>query len=91
MKPILKYYPEDDIFTIRVKRGQIADEKLLDNDIVLSYNKKNELIRLEIWQASTKGLIPALIDVAKRNPTLLDALIERHNGKQQDTPEIEAK
>ncbi len=90
MEPILKYYPEDDILTIRVRKGQIADEKLLDNNIVLSYNKKDELIRLEIWQASTKGLIPALTDVAKRNPAILDALLERHNGK-QEAPTIEAK
>ena len=90
MEPILRYYPEDDILTIRVKRGQIAAEPLLDNDILLSYNKKDELIRLEIWQASTKGLIPALIQAAKLNPTLLDTLIEHHNEK-QETPTIEAK
>ena len=91
MEPILKYYPEEDILTIRVKRGQIADEKLQNNDILLSYNKKKELIRLEIWQASTRGLIPALIEVAKRNPALLHALVEHYNGKQPDAPEIEAE
>ena len=91
MEPTLRYWPDEDILTIKVKGGQIHDENLLDNDIVLSYNKKKELIRLEIWQASTRGLIPALIEVAKRNPALLHALVEHYNGKQPDAPEIEAE
>jgi len=78
MKPIIIYYPEDDILTIRVRRGQIADEKLLDNDILLSYNKKNELIRLEIWRASQCGLTDALHKLAKRDTTILTTLLKHY-------------
>jgi uncharacterized protein YuzE len=78
MKPDLRYWPDEDILTINVKGGRIHDETLLDNDIQLSYNKKGELIRLEVWQASRRGLIDALYKAAKHNPDTLATLLDHY-------------
>ncbi len=87
MKPDLKYYPNEDIFTINIKRGQIHDETLLDNDIQLSYNKKGELIRLEVWQASQRGLTDALYKAAKHNPDTLATLLDYYKKiKEEEKP-----
>jgi uncharacterized protein YuzE len=78
MKPDLIYWPDEDILTITVKGGRIHDETLLDNDIKLSYNKKGELIRLEVWQASRRGLTDALYKAAKHTPDTLTTLLDHY-------------
>ena len=91
MEQILRYFQEEDILYIKTKPGRVHDQTLLDDDILLSYNKKGELVSLEIWQASKRGLTATLMGVAKRDKTLLNALVEHYNGKQPAAPEIEAK
>jgi len=59
-KKIIHYDPEGDILWIRLRVGQVYDEVLLDNDVVVQYDEKGNLVGLEIWDASRKGLLEIL-------------------------------
>ena len=91
MEQVLRYFQEEDILYIKTRPGRVHDQTLLDSDILLSYNKKGELVSIEVWRASKRGLTAALIGVAKRDRSLLAALVEHYNGKQPAAPEIEAE
>ncbi|MEM1673571.1 MAG: DUF2283 domain-containing protein [Candidatus Bathyarchaeia archaeon] len=43
----------------------MANEELLDNDIILGYDKDGKLLHIEMMDASKKGLINTLLDLAK--------------------------
>ncbi|MEM4981950.1 MAG: DUF2283 domain-containing protein, partial [Candidatus Bathyarchaeia archaeon] len=43
----------------------MANEELLDNDIILGYDKDGKLLYVEVIDASKKGLINTLLDLAK--------------------------
>jgi uncharacterized protein YuzE len=65
MDIILKYDAKADILVIRIGEGDLRDEKLLDNDVVLGFDEKGNMVRAEILDASRKGLLKALKSLAK--------------------------
>jgi len=77
MDSIIKYDSKADILTMKIREGAINDEKLLDSDVVLGFGKKGELVALEIWKASERGLLKTLTDLANEKKELVEALFKR--------------
>jgi uncharacterized protein YuzE len=57
MDLIIRYDPEADVLVVRFKEGALADEELLDNDVILGYDSEGKIVSVEIMDASRKGLI----------------------------------
>jgi len=62
---IIRYDPEADVLVLKVKEGALADEELLDNDVVLGYDNHGKVVSVEVLDASRKGLLNALLKLAK--------------------------
>jgi len=77
MDLIIKYDSKADILTMKIREGAINDEKLLDSDVVLGFGKKGELVALEIWKASERGLLKTLTDLANEKRELVETLFKR--------------
>jgi len=90
MSKTLRYFEEEDILYIQTAPGRVHDQTLLDDDILLSYGKKGELVSIEVWHASKRGLAEAIIAASRRAKAKPTPLTEPHSGK-RDAPEIEAK
>jgi len=45
--------------------------------VVLGFGKKGELVALEIWKASERGLLKTLTDLANEKKELVEALLKR--------------
>ena len=43
----------------------MADEELLDNDVIIGYDREGRVVYVEVLDASKKGLISALAELAK--------------------------
>jgi uncharacterized protein YuzE len=65
MALIIKYDSEADVLVVKVKEGALADEELLDNDVILGCDKEGKIVSLEILDASKKGLFNAFVELAK--------------------------
>ncbi|MEM2425169.1 MAG: DUF2283 domain-containing protein [Candidatus Bathyarchaeia archaeon] len=61
----IKYDPDVDVLVLKIREGVLANEELLDNDIILGYDKDGKLLYVEVMDASKKGLINTLLDLAK--------------------------
>jgi len=77
MDLIIRYDPEVDILVIKIREGEIADEELLDNDILIGYDQQKRIISIEIWEATKKGLLNALINLAKTNKELTKTILTK--------------
>ncbi|MEM2514058.1 MAG: DUF2283 domain-containing protein [Candidatus Bathyarchaeia archaeon] len=61
----IKCDPDVDVLMLKIREGELANEELLDNDIILGYDKDGKLLYVEVMDASKKGLINTLLDLAK--------------------------
>lgn len=77
MDLVLRYDPKADILTLKLREEAIVDEKLLDSDVLLGLDKDGELVTLEVWDASKRGLLKNLTDLAHEKRDLVEALLER--------------
>jgi len=77
MDLVLKYDSKADILSVKLREGEINDEKLLDNDVLIGVDKEGELVALEVWDASKRGLYKTLIDLANEKRDLVDTLLDR--------------
>jgi len=77
MDLIVKYDPEADVLTIKIKEGALADEELLDNDIILGYNSDKNLVSIEVLDASKKGLLNALTELTKSKSNVAKFLLSK--------------
>ena len=57
---IIKYDPEADVLVVKIAEGKLHDEVLLDNDIVIQFDENRNVIGIEVWDASKKGLLKVL-------------------------------
>jgi len=82
MDLVLKYDVKADILTMKIREGAVQDEKLLDSDVLLGFDKKGELVALEVWDASKRGLLKTLKDLAEEKREVVEALLHRkpHRG-----------
>jgi|GEM_PF-569413 len=86
MDLIIKYDPKADILAMKLKEGAIQDEKLLDSDVALGFDKEGELAAIEIWDASKRGLLKTLTDLANEKREIAETLLKRT----PPTPNIES-
>ena len=69
--------PKADILTLKLREEAIVDEKLLDSDMLLGLDEDGKLVALEVWDASKRGLLMSLTDLAHEKRDLVEALLER--------------
>ena len=77
MALIIKYDSEADVLVVKVKEGELAGEELLDNDVILGSDKSGKLVSIEILDASKKGLLSALIELAKSKKETAKLLLSK--------------
>ena len=65
MDLIINYDPEADVLVLKLRERLVVDEELLDNDVVLSYDGDGRIVSVEVLDASNRGLMNALIELAK--------------------------
>jgi uncharacterized protein YuzE len=65
MDLIINYDSEADVLVLKLREGSIVDEELLDNDVVLGYDGDGKVVSMEILDASRKGLLNVLVELAK--------------------------
>ena len=80
MDLIIRYDPEADVLVIKLKEGSLVDEELLDNDVILGYDSKGNIASMEILDASRKGLMNALFELAKSRKEETMFLLSKING-----------
>lgn len=80
MDLVLRYDPKADILTLKLREGAIIDEKLLDSDVLLGFDEDGELVSLEVWDASKRGLLKSLTDLAREKRDVVEALLAREYG-----------
>ena len=64
MDSIINYDPEADVLVLKLREGLVVDEELLDN-VVLGYGGDGRIVSVEVLDASNRGLMKALIELAK--------------------------
>ncbi|MBC7131202.1 DUF2283 domain-containing protein [Candidatus Bathyarchaeota archaeon] len=77
MDLVIRYDPEADVLVLKVKEGALADEELLDNDVILGYDSEGKLVSVEIIDASKKGLLNALMELAKSRKDATKLLLSK--------------
>ncbi|TET18894.1 DUF2283 domain-containing protein [Candidatus Bathyarchaeota archaeon] len=77
MDLVIKYDPKADILAMKLREGAIKDERLLDSDVVLGFDEAGELVALEVWDASKRGLLKTLTDLANEKREVVEALLKR--------------
>lgn len=73
---IIRYDPEADILIIKIYDDTVKNEKILDNDIILGFNEDGDIIYIEVWDASKKGLTKALINLARERKDKIKTILE---------------
>lgn len=66
---------------LRIREGELANEELLDNDIILGYDKDGKLLYVEVMDASKKGLINTLLDLAKNRKEAAKLILSKVTWK----------
>jgi uncharacterized protein YuzE len=77
MDLVIRYDPKADILVVKLKEGEMVDEKLLDSDVLLGLDEEGEPVVFEVWDASKRGLMKSLIDLANEKRGVVDTLLER--------------
>jgi uncharacterized protein YuzE len=74
---LIRYDPEADVLAVKVREGALAEEELLDNDVILGCDKSGKLVSLEILDASKKGLRSAFVELAKSKKETTKLLLSK--------------
>jgi uncharacterized protein YuzE len=77
MDLIVRYDPEADVLVLKVREGALANEELLDNDVILGYDNEGKMVSVEIFDASKKGLFNALLELAKFRRDKVEHLLSK--------------
>lgn len=77
MALIIRYDSKADVLVVKVKEGALAEEELLDNDVILGCDKSGKLVSLEILDASKKGLLSAFMELAKSKKETAKLLLSK--------------
>ena len=63
---IIRCDSEADVLVFKVKEGALAEEELLDSDVVLGYGADGKVVSVEVLDASKKGLLDAFVDLVSK-------------------------
>jgi len=77
MDLIINYDPEADVLVLKLREGLVVDEELLDNDVVLGYDGDGKIVSVEVLDASKRGLMNALIELAKAKREAVKLVLSR--------------
>jgi len=77
MDLIINYDPEADVLALKLREGLVVDEELLDNDVVLGYDGDGKIVSVEVLDASKRGLMNALIELAKAKREAVKLVLSR--------------
>ncbi len=77
MDLVLRYDSKADILSVKLREGKINDEQLLDSDVLIGLDAEGEMVALEVWDASKRGLYKTLVDLANEKRDLVDTLLDR--------------
>jgi uncharacterized protein YuzE len=81
MDVVLKYDPKADVLSMKLKEGAVQDERLLDSDVLLGFDEKGELVALEVWAASKRGLLKSLKDLAIEKREVVEAILHQKSSR----------
>jgi uncharacterized protein YuzE len=81
MDLIINYDPEADVLVLKLRDGFVADEELLDNDVVLGYDGDGRIVSVEVLDASKRGLMNALIELAKAKREAVKLVLSKISQK----------
>jgi len=74
---IINYDPEADVLVLKLREGSLADEELLDNDALLGYDSDGKVVSMEILDASRKGLLNVLVELAKARKEAVELMLSK--------------
>jgi uncharacterized protein YuzE len=77
MDLIINYDSEADVLVLKLREGSIVDEELLDNDVVLGYDGDGKVVSMEILDASRKGLLNVLVELAKARREAVELILSK--------------
>jgi len=77
MDLIINYDSEADVLVLKLREGSIVDEELLDNDVVLGYDGDGKVVAMEILDASRKGLLNVLVELAKARREAVELILSK--------------
>lgn len=79
VKKIIEYDVKADVLTINlIEDFKVVEDKLLDNDVVVSFDENGKIVQIQVLDASKKGLIEILINLLKSKKYLLSKLTEQN-------------
>ncbi|MEX2703420.1 MAG: DUF2283 domain-containing protein [Candidatus Baldrarchaeia archaeon] len=79
VKKIIEYDVKADVLTINlIEDFKVVEDKLLDNDVVVSFDENGKVVQIQVLDASKKGLIEILINLLKSKKYLLSKLTEQN-------------
>ncbi len=79
VKKIIEYDVKADVLTINlIEDFKVVEDKLLDNDVVASFDENGKIVQIQVFDASKKGLIEILINLLKSKKYLLSKLTEQN-------------
>lgn len=55
-RKIIHYDEEADVLLVQVREGKVRREILLDEDIVIGVDERGNVLYVEVWDASERGL-----------------------------------
>ena len=79
VKKIIEYDVKADVLTINlIEDFKVVEDKLLDNDVVVSFDENGKVVQIQVLDASKKGLTEILINLSKSKKYLLSKLTEQN-------------
>ena len=79
VKKIIEYDVKADVLTINlIEDFKVVEDKLLDNDVVVSFDENGKIVQIQVLDASKKGLMEILINLLKSKKYLLSKLTEQN-------------
>jgi uncharacterized protein YuzE len=77
MDLIINYDSEADVLVLKFGEGLVVDEELLDNDVVLGYDRDGRVVSVEVLDASRRGLMNVLIELAKAKKEAVKLILSK--------------
>ena len=90
---VIEYDSEADVLVVNIKANpKVREDKLLDNDIVLSIDEKGELAQIQVMDALRRGLLKVVVTLSTKDPKIRAIIESKEPKTTNETPMLrEAK